>query len=200
MILYISEIVSNARNKSLIIADCGVKFCLYNTEIQDFGIREGGTVDDVTLNAVNEILCQRALKYCIKLLEGKDYSIFCIKNKLKIKYYTDEAIEFAVNRLIDKGYLNDENFAENYYELKKRNFGIRRIKNELIKNGISDKIIDDLLSKEEDSQDSMELITRLAVSKCFDLEAANLKEKNRFYKFLVRKGIDFDSINRYFSC
>jgi len=199
MTLYISEIVSNARNKSLIIADCGVKFCLYNTEIQDFGIREGGTVDDVTLNTVNEILCQRALKYCIKLLEGKDYSIFCIKNKLKIKYYTDEAIEFAVNRLIDKGYLNDENFAENYYELKKRNFGIRRIKNELIKNGISDKIIDDVLSKEEYSQDDIELINRLAVSKGFDLEASNLKEKDRFYKFLVRKGIDFDSINRYFS-
>lgn len=199
MTLYISEIIQKSSNKSLIIADCGFKFCLYNKEIKDFDIREGYTVDDDTLKEINEILCQRALKYCIKLLEGKDYSIFCIKNKLKIKYYTDEAIEFAVNRLIDKGYLNDENFAENYYELKKRNFGIRRIKNELIKNGISDKIIDDLLSKEEDSQDSMELINRLAVSKGFDLEAANLKEKDRFYKFLVRKGIDFDSINRYFS-
>ncbi len=199
MILYINEIIQKTNQKKLILADYGVKFCLYNKEIKDFKIRAGYSIDDVTFKKINEILGQRALKYCLKLLEGRDYSVFCMKNKLKVKYYTDEAIEFAVNKLINEGYLNDENFAENYYELRKQNFGIRRIKNDLMRNGIAGEIIDNVLSREEDFVDTAELINRLAVSKRFDLELAGIKEKDRFYKFLVRKGIDFDSINRYFS-
>lgn len=199
MSLYISEVIQKTDKKSLIVTDCGLKFCLYNKEIKDFNIREGCTVDDIAFQKINRILSHRALKYCVKLLEGKDYSIFCLKNRLKFKYYTDEAIEFAVNKLIEAGYLDDESFARNYYELKKQSFGVRRIKNELMKNGISENIIDDVLSNEEDFIDTMALIKKYAISKNFDLETADMKEKNRFYRFLVRKGIDFDSINSYFS-
>lgn len=196
---YINEILECSLKKSIVIIDDDIRLHLYKGEIREFKLKGDSYIEDIIFNNIIETLGKRALKYSVHLLKGKDYSIAQLINKLKLKGYSKDSIEYATDILIDKGYLNDESFAENYYEIKKQSFGVLRIKSDLYRYGISKEIIDRVLEDDTDRVNVDELIQYYADRKCFDKENADRKEKERFYRFLVRKGIDFDSISNYFS-
>lgn len=96
-----------------------------------------------------------AYDYAIFLLSLKLQSEGQIAEKLGKKAYPKEDIEAAILRLKELGYLNDNQFAQNYFDnLKKyKSFGYFGIKRKLMEKKIPSKLIEktlrELTAKEE---------------------------------------------------
>lgn len=61
---------------------------------------------------------KKCLLYCYKILARKDYSVYSLKKKLKLKKFEDNEIIESINKIISDGFLNDEKYAR--YKIKQQ--------------------------------------------------------------------------------
>ena len=96
---------------------------------------------DITLKAGE----RRAYNYAVSLLSRREHTVKEITDKLNRKGYGQFA-EKITERLALEGYLSDERFAGLYVRelLNYKGYGRRRIKDELLRKGISKEIADDV--------------------------------------------------------
>ena len=59
---------------------------------------------------------ERAWQYALRLLAGRDYTVSKLREKLRLKDFSPEAVDSAVTKLIAEGWLNDRRFAERFAE------------------------------------------------------------------------------------
>lgn len=94
-------------------------------------------------------------------------------------------MELVVERLIDKGYLDDEKFAAYYIENRyvRRGVSHRRLKVELQKKGVDPEIINRLLSQEarDENQEIMKMIAK----------KRQKYDDNKLVNYLVRQGFGY---------
>lgn len=106
-----------------------------------------------------------------------------------------DMMELVVERLIDKGYLNDEKFAAYYIENRyvRRGVSHRRLKVELQRKGIEPEIINRLLSQE--SRDENQEIMKIIAKK------RQKYDDNKLVNYLVRQGFGYqlakEAVERY---
>ncbi len=93
---------------------------------------------------------RRAYNYAVSLLSRRDHTTKEITDKLTQKGYGQYA-SFVSKKLTEQGYLSDERFAEMYIRelLNLKNYGKKRIRQELIRKGVSRDIIETVLSETE---------------------------------------------------
>ncbi len=93
---------------------------------------------------IKDLNCQ---DYALYLLSLRAQSSEMLKQKLERKKYEQKDIAAALARLTELGYVNDEQYAQTFFEnLKKyKNFGYYGIKNKLIIKKIPKKSIEKLL-------------------------------------------------------
>lgn len=129
---------------------------------------------------------RRAYNKAIDLISRREHSRKEIITKLSQRGYGDVADETA-DKLEERGYLDDERFAEMYAkELKlRRGFGKRRISQELYIKGIDRDIISEVLEglEENPEEEILDIIER-KYPRCLEDE----KIKNRAFNALVRLG------------
>src|SRR5436309_15563441 len=84
--------------------------------------------------------------YALKLLRGRDYTIskLCAKLEAKFGSVPPEVIE----QLLEKKFLNDRRFAENYIA-KRKSCGAQQVREELLSLGISAKLAEEIVSHTE---------------------------------------------------
>lgn len=87
----------------------------------------------------------KALAYSLKLLSKKDYSEHEIRQKLITHEFNKIQIDEAISFLKLKSFLDDEKFAYNYYRNHIQR-GTLRIRFEMRRKGVSEKIITQLIS------------------------------------------------------
>lgn len=137
------------------------------------------------------------LPYALYLLELRDRSIFEVRNKLKLKEFSNEEIDSTIEFLLSKNYLNDERFAKNLIQRKiSSGEGKYRIKIRLVRAGIDKEIIDSNLSS-INSEDEYEIALEIG-KKIFDRNS-NLEHGKLYQKImgsLCRKGYDLDIARR----
>ena len=110
------------------------------------------------------------------------------KYKLRTKelpLFSDDDIEKIITRLIEKGYLNDYEFAKYFLENRnaKKGTSIKKLKLELIKKGISQTVIDELLNENlRTDEDEIQKIIKKKRKKYDD---------EKLIQYLVRQGFDF---------
>ena len=85
-------------------------------------------------------------EYAVKLLAQRDYSTARLRVKLSAKY--GDIPEDVIHQLISKGFLSDRRFAENHVARRKKR-GKLQLKQELLAQGISAEIADEVLSATE---------------------------------------------------
>jgi regulatory protein len=134
----------------------------------------------------------KALKYALSVLNRKDYTIFEMNAKLESKGYNEDVNNRVISYLIDKNFLNDERYVENYlYFRLKSGYGINRIRYELSKRGIDQALLDAYLNEIDELE---------AAASLFDnkIEVFRTKENGRqkMYSFFERRGFSYDTINR----
>lgn len=112
-----------------------------------------------------------------------------LRDYLKKKGMNKSAINHAVEKLQEYGYINDEVFAKSYFESLKSTKGKRVISNKLKEKGVSEEIISDLISKVEE-EGEIENATLLA-KKFAKSREKNLKNKQKCIAHLIYKGYDY---------
>ncbi len=175
----------------------------YETAVKN-GLRKNDVLTDAKLKELQEESIKLKIKESIfKLLARRNHSALELKRKLLQKRYDKKLIEDVINELIEKEYINDSLFAENFYkeEMTKKNLGENRLRADLFKKGINKKIIDEVINKNRDPALMLNNAVFLAAKKINYLKKAS-KEKNKIkqkvFSYLQNKGFDSDTIREVF--
>ena len=122
------------------------------------------------------------------IARGEDEVAARMKKKMarsgkREKYDFDELI---VQRLCEKGYVDDERFAEYYVENRfvKKGISKKRLRMELVKKGIEQNIIDVVLDGRDDTEEILKMIAKKRAK--YDNE--------KLTQYLCRQGFDYQLV------
>lgn len=176
----------------------GERLLLDRTILNRCGIEKGTTLsgEDVE-NLIYVSECYRAKQKAIWHLSQSDHSEKALYDKLCRKF-TDKAAAFAVEQMIEKGYINDHKFAERFVskELAK-NRSLREIKNKLRLKGVSSDIIKQTTENAEHTVDEVEQIVSLINTK-YKNKISDEEGARKTFASLQRKGFLYSDIKSAF--
>jgi SOS response regulatory protein OraA/RecX len=133
---------------------------------------------------VNEIYL-----YALKLLKARDYSIAALRQKLEAKF--GSAPPEVIDDLIAKKFLNDRRFAQNYIE-RHKDRGSRVVREDLVKKGIEEPLIDEILARADWPSLKEALADKM---NHWHLQAPlQSRDAARLFRSLSRLGYDEDAI------
>jgi regulatory protein len=129
----------------------------------------------------------------LTLLAAREYSQFTLARKLGTKGFEKELIVEVLNELLQKSWLNDQRFAENFINSRMhKGYGPLRIQQELKEKGIAAEISEAILDFRNEQWTHLATAVR---HKKFGADTiANVNEKSRQMKFLQYRGFTFDQI------
>lgn len=186
-----------------IYLDNKLAFVLYKSELRSFDLQENGEMTQSDYDEiVDNILPKRALLRCGHLLEKRDYTKKQLEDKLKLSHYPESSIEYAINKVIGYGFINDVNYAKRYIECKLDKISKQSIKRKLWEKGIDKADIDrafELVEEDGVVQNEDELIQKILTKRHYfdsDLNSIDNKERNKQYNYLRSKGFSNDAIIR----
>ena len=140
----------------------------------------------------------KAYQAALRLLESRPRSTTEIRDRLRRKEFSPEAIEQAVARLSDLGLLDDRTFARLWVENRQtyRPRGPAALRNELRRKGVDRAIVDQVLANDELTGDQSEHAAELARSVVHKYANADSRATftRRLGGFLQRRGFDFETI------
>lgn len=185
------------KNRVSVFIDGKFAFGIDKADCSFMGLKIGNELtkeryDYIVDNAVYGRAYQKADRYIgFKLRSEKE-----VRDKLKSEEYSDDIIERVISSMLKYGYINDKNYAVLYAKdcknLKK--WGQQRIKAELINKGISSANIEYALS-EVGMEDVDEIIEKL-LEKRIKNTPIDLKEKQKHFAYLLRRGFNSEDIKR----
>lgn len=197
-------------NRVNVMVDGKFRFSLDVFQVGELGIKIGREYTELELSELETEsqfgkLYARTLEYCLmrphSQREVRDYlyrKTFSKKYKSKrtgevmerpgvSKVVTDRVLE----RLVDKGYVDDEKFTRFWVENRNRTKGtsLRKLRAELAAKGVDNAIVEQQLSN-SDRSDSDEL------QKIIAKKRARYPDEQKFMQYLARQGFTYDDIKR----
>ena len=130
----------------------------------------------------------------ISYLEKYNVSKKGIVDYLKKKGIDKNAIDGAVIKLENYGYIDDKVFAKNYFESLKNTKGKRAIVQKLKEKGINSEIISELVENIDDESEEERAL--LLAKKFAKNRENNLKNKQKCLAHLIYKGYDYSVAQR----
>ena len=185
-------------NRRSIFIDGQFAFTVSEGIFFQHNLEEGGELSDKQikeLTTADEF--DKAKQAAVNLLSYRPRSIKEISNRLVHKGWNQDLADRVTGELVDKGYLNDEEFAAIFARDKAKNkcLGPVALKSELIKTGVAQKIIEQTIEAVYSKYPADELIQRLMKKRGIDLDVPLVKkEKQRFINLLKRKGFTWDQM------
>lgn len=157
--------------------------------------------DDIDQNYIDNVLKAeeqvKVTSHALNLLSFRQRSEKEIYIALNRKGYEESYINYAIEYLKERKYLDDTAFATSFI-LDKQNlnkFGSKRIKYELYNKGISKEIVEETLNI--DPQEEYEAALELATKK---LNSCKGDDRNSIYRkvggLLQRKGYSYDIVSK----
>ena len=143
---------------------------------------------------------ERTLQRAVKLLAAKPRSFEELRERLLEKEWADEAsVTYALAKLKEYGYLDDERFAFGFasYRVRQKPVGRQRLARDLKTKKVSKETADAALELVYQETPEEELITR-AIEKRVRLRGrpATRRETKSLYEHLLRLGFPYDLIIR----
>lgn len=146
----------------------------------------------------------KAYEYALNLLAARAYTVRNLRRKLEQKGFDKIESGDAVDRLMERGYLDDAKYATEFARQRLVSGGasVRRVEQQLAQRGIARDVAKSAAAAaaEEEGIDpvaSMEKIAAKKAASMADLEP--LVSRRRLFAFLVRKGYDLDDVKRVVS-
>lgn len=142
-------------------------------------------------------MLKRAKLRCMHLLEKRDYTEKELRQKLENgkTEYTEEQIDGAIAYVKSFHYVDDGRYACKYIEAMQSRKSRRQIEQELYQKGVDRELIQEAFEETGEIPEE-EQIARWMEKRNFHPEEADLKEKQRMYAFLARKGFRAENIQR----
>ncbi len=152
----------------------------------------------MTRDQESEIGSRQAMNTAVRMLSRRDHSRFEVRQKLKQRGFSSEAIRAAVNECERLNYIDDQRTARVYIgQLVRRGFGFRRIAIELKKKGLQGRPIEAILEQQKVEIDEREIARRVLQKKIksFAREADRKKRREKIYRFLDYRGFNRSTIS-----
>ena len=185
-------------NRRSIFIDGQFAFTVSEGIFFQHNLEEGGELSD---KQIKELITadefDKAKQAAVNLLSFRPRSIKEVSNRLIHKGWNKDLADRVTGELVDKGYLNDEEFAAIFARDRAKNkcLGPVALKSELIKTGVAQKIIEQTIEAVYSKYPADELIQRLMKKRGIDLDVPLVKkEKQRFINLLKRKGFTWDQM------
>ena len=127
--------------------------------------------------------------HALKLLRARDYTVLQLNQKLEEKFGL--VPQEVADRLIQKKFLNDRRFAENYVTRRKKR-GPVLLREELLARGVPSALTDEILS-----QTDLPSLKEALTAKMSDWKMRaplQLRDATRLFRALSRLGYDEDAI------
>lgn len=188
------EMISTSR--CMVHLDGGDSFPLYKKELALYGISVGAEISPEIYHEITEVLLpKRACQRAMHLLQKMDRTEYQLRKKLQESGYPLQIIDHAIDYVKGFHYIDDVRYAWNYIDFRKHDQSRRQIMMALQEKGISDTDIQAALD-ETDFPDEIDQIQKWKEKKHYCSETADLREKQKFYQFLLRKGYSASSIRK----
>lgn len=195
-------------NRVNVMVDGSYRFSLDITQVGDLGIKVGKGYSEAELQAleVESVfgkLYQRALEYSLMRphsgREVRDYLYRKTRTTKVKRRSTGEVVDRpgvptevatrVYDRLVQRGYVNDESFARYWIENRQQTKGIsrRKLQLELRAKGVENSIIEPLLRETERNDDE-------EIQKVIAKKQRLYPDRQKFIQYLMRQGFSYDSI------
>lgn len=193
--MLVTELVELDKKRIRVLLEGGESFVLYRGEVKNYSIREGEELPPAQYGEIrSEVLTKRAKKRAMHLLEKMDRTEAQLRAKLKQGFYPEDIVDEAIAYVKSYRYLDDARYAENYVQGQKGRKSQRRIYMDLLGKGIPKGLITQALEEGYQAGQEQELILKWVQKKGYSSSKADLKEKQKMYQSLLRKGFHSDDI------
>lgn len=191
--MIITDLIRKGKSESYKTFVDGEYVCLLEAEtIVKNHIKVGMEIDETQfLEIRKESEKLTCWNYALGFVSATQKTKKQVRDKLKEKQFLPESINYAIDKLANYGYINDEYYAKNYILMMSKSKGKNYIKNQLYSKGVSKQIIDDLLSDFEGDKETIETICEKFIKNY----EKNQKNKEKLIRRLISKGFLFDEIN-----
>lgn len=201
------------KNRVNVMVDGVYRFSLDILQVGDLGIKVGKDYTEEELQALEVEssfgkVYARALEYALmrphSAKEVRDYLYRKTRPTKTRKRTTGELVERpgvaievttrAYERLVERGYVNDESFARYWIENRSQVKGIsrRKLQMELRAKGVEGSLVDRLLRETLRSDDD-------EIQKVIAKKQRLYPDQQKFIQYLMRQGFSYDSIKRALS-
>lgn len=179
---------------AILTLDDDYEFPLYKELIDNYGFSVDKVIDDDMLSIIiNKHVKSIARGYVIDSLARSAKTKAKLVEGLHNKKIPPEVIDCVVCEYEDLGYINDYEYAKNYYELKSSSKSLRYIQNMLRSKGVSDDIINEVMS-DVDYTNEIKQIEKFLDTKLKGNKNITSAEKNKIIASLFRKGYKTSNI------
>jgi len=185
----ISKAVKTAGRYNVFV-DEKYSFSLDEAQLVKLGLKKGDEVSDEQLaNLKTESDFGKNYLRALDLISRRLRSEREIRDYAWRKKWAPENLERVVERLYQYNYLDDEKFARAFVASRsQRNISLRKLKVDLQKKGISNTILEKVLSENE-TFDEKEALKRLIEKK-----RGHYDDKRKLVAYLARQGFAYDDI------
>lgn len=196
----VTQIEEVSKSRARVYIDEEFTFVLYKGELRSFRIREGEEIEKEDYRSImEEVLPKRAKLRAMNLLKSREYTVKQLHDKLIDGGYPEKITAQALDYVGSFHYTDDLRYATSFIQNHEGNRSRRRIEQDLLGKGIDRATLERAWTIwEEDGgcQDESAMIRELLEKKGFDREAADQKERQRMYGFLMRKGFPAELVRR----
>ena len=192
------EELSKARSRVWI--DGEFAFVLYKGELRLYRIREGEEISEETLKTIRqEVLPKRAKLRAMNLLKSREYTTKQLHDKLKQGGYPEDIITLALDYVASYHYTDDLRYAVSYMQSHETDKSRRRIEQDLMRKGIGKETLEKAWQTWEargGEQDEQQMISELLEKRGYCPREADIREKQRLYGFLMRRGFSGEQVRK----
>lgn len=189
-----------SRSRSRVYIEQEFAFVLYKGELRSYHICEGGELEQSDYDEIiNRVLPKRAKLRAMNLLKNREYTVKQLHDKLKEGCYPEHIIEQALDYVASYHYTDDLRYAEAYISDHEATRSRRRIEQDLTGKGIDRSTLEKAWRQWEQKggvQNEEAMVRQLLDKRHYDPEKADLKEQQKMYGFLMRKGFSPEVIRR----
>lgn len=174
-----------------VFVDEKFSFSLDETQLVKLGLKKGVEIDEEQLAKLkSESDFGKNYIRAVDLISRRLRSERELREYAFRKQWTRDNTERVVDRLRERGYLNDEKFAESFVRSRSntRNFSAKRMKVELRKKGIKPELIAKVLA-ESDEYDEKTSLNNLIMKK-----RNKYDDERKLIAYLARQGFSYDDI------
>lgn len=200
MSLKVTQIEELSRSRSRVFIDGEFAFVLYKGELRTYHIIAGGELRGEDYEAImTQVLPKRARLRAMNLLKSRDYTVKQLRDKLREGGYPEETVETALSYVAEYHYIDDLRYASQYISEKEGTRSRRRIEQDLLGRGIDRGTLEKAWREWEEvggAQDEQRMIRELLEKRHYDPETANIREKQRTYAFLMRRGFSGEQVRK----
>lgn len=199
--MVVTDVVEYSKSRYKVYIDQEFAFVLYKGELRIYGVEKDKEVSEATYEKiVKEVLTKRAKLRSMNLLKSREYTRHQLAEKLRQGLYPENVIEEALAYVASYRYIDDDRYALSYIRFHSDSKSKKSLELSLMKKGIDKNTIKrawDAWEEEGNCQNEAEQIKRLLEKRKFDSRTADMKEIQRTFAFLMRKGFSAEMIRKF---